>query len=255
MRHEKVLWTLALIGVVFPGYFAIGLTQDPEKARTLATPLDNAIPFSPAWMFVYGGVYTALLLPCFVVKDTALFRRTALAYLFTLVCSYFVFALFPVTTKHFRPEVSALDTRIFWQWGAALNYTIDPPMNCFPSLHVGTMTLATLATWRADRNVGYAAALVALLIAVSTLLVKQHYVADVFAGAALAVLAYEIFIASWTPGEKPASEIRQPRWGVLLYLGLYLFAIFGILLPLYLLGVEPWKKPAKETHVAPVGSR
>jgi membrane-associated phospholipid phosphatase len=251
VRHEKLAWTAALVGVVFPGYFAIGLNQDPQLAHTLATRLDLAIPFSPAWMFAYGGVYTALLLPCFVVKCDRLFRRVALAYLFALLVSYATFAIFPVTTgrDHFRPDPASLDTTVFWVWGAALNYTIDPPMNCFPSLHVATMTLATLATWRADRLVGAFAAVVAVIISLSTLLVKQHYIADVLAGAALAFVGWAIFIRPYDPrGQKP-EEIRQPRWGVLIYLGLYLFALFGVLYPLYVKGVRPWVKDG----VAPVG--
>jgi membrane-associated phospholipid phosphatase len=250
VRYEKLLWTLALVCVVFPGYWAIGLHQDPEHAHRLVTALDNAVPYRPEWMFVYGGVYTALLLPCFVVKDDALFRRVALAYLFTLLVSFAVFLAYPVTTAHFRPEVATLDTRIFWQWGAALNYTIDPPMNCFPSLHVGTMTLATLVTLRVDKVIGSLAVAIALLIALSTLLVKQHYLADVFAGAAVATLAYNLFIKDWDPAGKSEMEIRQPRWAVLLYFGLYLFAIVGILLPLYIKDVKPWVK-----DVAPVSSR
>jgi membrane-associated phospholipid phosphatase len=253
VRYEKLIWTLALVGVVFPGYFAIGLHQNPDTASHLNYRIDDWIPFCPKWMFAYGGVYTALLLPIFVVRDPALFRRTALAYFFTLICSYAFFLACPVTTKGFRPEVSTLDTRIFWQWGAALNYTIDPPMNSFPSLHVGTMTLATLISWRADKKVGYAAVVVAVIIALSTMLVKQHYLADVVAGAGLALVAYAIFIRGWSPGTKSELEIRMPRWCVLLYVGLYLLAIFGLLLPLYLLHVNPWESK-KFGDVAPVSS-
>ncbi len=259
MRYEKLLWTVVLVGVVFPGYFAIGLHQDPLEAHRLDCWVDRSLPFVSPWMFAYGGVYTALLLPIFVVRDSVLFRRTALAYMFTLVCSYAVFLVFPVTTKGFRPEVPTLDTRVFWQWGAALNYTIDPPMNCFPSLHVGTMTLATLASWRADRKVGYVGGVVAVVIALSTMLVKQHYIADVLAGAGLAGVSYAIFIRGWTPGDKKELEVRMPRWCGVLYVGLYLLAIFGVLFPLYHFGVKPWEKSLRggapvSRDLAPVSS-
>ena len=53
-----------------------------------------------------------------------------------------------------EPEVATVDTDTFWGWGAAVNYTLDPPLNSFPSLHVGTMTLATLVAFRVDRVMG-----------------------------------------------------------------------------------------------------
>jgi len=252
LRHEKAIWSVVLWCVVFPGYYAIGLHQDPSHAHRLASRIDHAIPFNPLWMWAYAGVYTALLLPLFVVRCNRLFRRVALAYLGALLVSYVCYLVYPVTTEGFRPAVETIDTREFWCWGAALNFTLDPPMNCFPSLHVATITLATLAALRADRVIGVVALVIAILITVSTLFVKQHYLADVVAGAALAFASYAIFIRGYDPmGQKP-EEIRRPRWAFLLYLGLYLFALFGILWPLYMKDVKPW---IKAEAVAPVGSR
>ncbi len=242
MRHEKLVWLTVLAVIFIGGYYAIGWSQDPTKAATLGTRLDAAIPFVPAWMFAYGGVYTALLLPIFIVKHDGLFRRVALSYFFVLVVSFTCFLVYPVTTRGFRPEVSTLDTTIFWQWGAALNYTLDPPMNSFPSLHVGTMTLATLIALKVDRQVGAFASVIAVVISLSTMLVKQHYLADVLAGAAVAVLAYNLFIARWDRAELSIEEIRQPRRYVLFYVLAYFFVMFGVLLPLYLKGVKPWVK-------------
>ena len=242
MRHEKLALSAALVALFVGGYYAIGHAQDPARAHILATRFDRALPYAPAWMFVYGGVYTALLLPLFVVKHAGLFRRVAAAYLVTLVVSFATFLVYPVTTRGFRPEVATLDARIFWQWGAALNYTLDPPLNSFPSLHVGTMTLATLIALKVDRLVGLFASAIALLIALSTMLVKQHYLADVLAGAAVAFFAYNFFIARWDASRLAPEEVRQPRRMVLLYVAAYLFAIFGVLLPLYLAGVKPWEK-------------
>ena len=243
MPGEKLVW-LALLGTIFVGgYYAIALHQDPAQAHTLLTRFDAAMPFSPPWMFAYGGVYTALLLPIFIVKDTPLFRRVALSYFFVLVVSFASFVAYPVTTRGFRPDIATLDTRVFWEWGAALNYTLDPPMNSFPSLHVGTMTLATLIALKVDRMVGAFASVIAVVISLSTMLVKQHYVADVLAGAAVAAVAYRVFIAPWDRGELTDEQIRQPRRYVVYYILAYFVVILGILLPLYLRGVKPWEKP------------
>jgi membrane-associated phospholipid phosphatase len=254
VRHEKLLWTVLLVVLFVGGYYAIGLSQDPATARPLLTRIDLALPYAPAWMFVYGGVYTALMLPVFIVKDRRLFRHVSLAYCFTLVVSFATFLAFPVTTKGFRPEVETLDTSVFWQWGAALNYTLDPPLNSFPSLHVATMTLATLIALRVDRLMGALAVVIAIFIALSTMLVKQHYVADVVAGAALAAVAYAIFIARFDSKGLAPEELRHPRSVLLLYLGAYAFVMLGVLLPMFLNDVRPWIK-AGASGTAPVSSR
>ena len=85
---EKAILSIALIGLFIGGYYAIGLHQDPTKAHTLATRLDRALLFKPAWMFAYGGVYTALLLPLFVVENGDLFRRVVVSYFAVLVVSF-----------------------------------------------------------------------------------------------------------------------------------------------------------------------
>ena len=77
----------------------------------------------------------------------------------------------------------------FFAWTLALNYRLDPPLNCFPSLHVAWGFVAALCCHRVHRGVGVAALGWASLIAISTLYTKQHYVLDVVAGIALAVLA------------------------------------------------------------------
>jgi membrane-associated phospholipid phosphatase len=208
-------------------------------------------------MFAYGGVYTAFLLPCFVVRCERLFRRVALGFLCVLFASYASFVLFPVTAKGFRPEVTSLDTTRFVEWGAALNYTCDPPMNCFPSLHVATIVLASLCAWKADRLVGVGAFALAFVISLSTLFVKQHYVADVVAGAAVAGVSYLACVRGYDPVAlgKSELEVRYTRWGVAGYVGCYLFAIFGVLGPMFLVGFKPWEsKPGRASSIADVSS-
>lgn len=240
-QSRKAFWTLAVLVLGFVGYYATGLTGDPAHARTLATDFDRSIGFHPWWMFAYGGVYTAFLLPVFVVRCDRLFRRVALGFLFVAFVSEVVFAVFPVTTQGFRPDVASLDTTKLVEWGAALNFTCDPPMNCFPSLHVGTIVFAALVTWKADRPVGLFAFVLASLISLSTLLVKQHYVADVLGGVVVAAIGYAVCIRGYDSAGKTELEVRYSRWGVAGYVGTYFFAVFGVLVPMYLVGFKPWE--------------
>ncbi len=77
----------------------------------------------------------------------------------------------------------------FLPWTLGLIYDIDPPRNCFPSLHVAWAFVAGLSCHRVHRGVGLAAIGWASLIGISTLYTEQHYFADVIAGVLLASLA------------------------------------------------------------------
>ena len=70
-----------------------------------------------------------------------------------------------------------------------LLYAIDRPLNCFPSLHI---TLAFLGAWfTAQVRPRWRAALFiwSALIAASILFTRQHSLADLAGGAALAALS------------------------------------------------------------------
>jgi membrane-associated phospholipid phosphatase len=200
-RIERLFWTSTL-AAAYCGYPLIGRHQEEARAHSLAVGLDAWIPFSPSWMFVYVAIYPMLLLPCLVVREIAFLRRVGCAYLFVLGIGFLTFLAFPVTTATFRPSIPSLSMATFSEWGAALNYAFDPPLNCFPSLHVATCTLAARVMRKVDTRLYVASAVVAALIAVSTMMVKQHYAADVAGGAVLAFLADCTFIAGH-PREHP----------------------------------------------------
>ena len=65
-------------------------------------------------------------------------------------------------------------------------YASDRPYNDFPSLHTSLSTIIAIHWWRLDRRIGIPAAIWTALIVASTVLVKQHYVADVAGGLVLA---------------------------------------------------------------------
>ncbi len=71
--------------------------------------------------------------------------------------------------------------------------TVDGPYNSFPSLHVSITTLSTLACY--DWHKKHAWLLIwPPLVAISTVLIKQHHLLDVVGGIALGVLGYAMFL-------------------------------------------------------------
>lgn len=188
------------VGLLFAGgYYAIASWGATDGAASLRTPIDGAIPFWPASVIAYAWVYPAAFLPAFVVRSTPLFRRVLIAYLLVIGLSFISFLLFPVSASGLRPPVDSLDPSRFPEWGTALLYRLDPPVNLFPSLHLGLATLSAFACRRAHRRIGTLALLALALAAVSVCTVKQHFVVDALAGLALGFAAYTLVV-----GQRPA---------------------------------------------------
>jgi membrane-associated phospholipid phosphatase len=179
-------------------------------ALTLGRPLhapeiafDRLMPLEPAWMGVYASLYIFVLLPWIVVRDRALRRRAMQAYIAVLLVSYGGFILYPTIGP--RPDRVLADG--FAASTLRLQYSLDWPYNCFPSLHVAESFVSALTCFRVHKAVGRIAVLWAALIAVSTVFTKQHYVVDAVAGAALAYAAYRLFLCrADTANDVPHTE-------------------------------------------------
>ena len=134
-----------------PLYFVIA---DLTRGRPTYTPeiaLDRALSLQPAWMLVYGSLYVfILLLPVLVVRQQELFRRGLQAYLMVMLVAYVGFLLYPTAAP--RPAEVLGDG--FAAWSLRLAYSLDPPYNCFPSLHVAYSFVSALTCYRVHRGVG-----------------------------------------------------------------------------------------------------
>ncbi len=76
-----------------------------------------------------------------------------------------------------------------WRW-------FDEPRNCFPSLHAANGLFLAQVNWQRGGRWRWPATLLGLGIVASTVLVKQHYVVDVAAGAAVYAVGVWFFKAS-----------------------------------------------------------
>lgn len=186
---------LTVFAALVLAYFAVAALT---TGRTLSAPelaLDRAIPLRPAWTPVYLSMWVFSLLPVLVVRGTELRRRTILTYITVATSAYLVFLIYPTSAP--RPDAVAGDGVLAWCLRTL--YALDPPYNCFPSLHVAYAFLAALSVHRVHRGAGALAFAWAALIGVSTVFIKQHYVADVVSGAALAFVAYAICLYGFPP--------------------------------------------------------
>src|SRR5690349_8794781 len=164
-----------------------------------------AIPYLLFLPFVLG---TLLL---FALVDWTRFRTLALAVILAALAADLAFIAFQTYVA--RPYVVGNDL------GARLVravYTGDQPYNGFPSLHVAfsALCLIAYAGWRQ----AYALAVLPLVAAIiaATVLIRQHYLADVAGGLALAGLAYWVSarLTEWRKSRVPlAVRARITREG------------------------------------------
>jgi membrane-associated phospholipid phosphatase len=228
---------LAAFGV----YIITGRLNYGRVAKTLATPLDDAIPFAPSWEWFYFLIYFMVAVPLFQIRDLRLLRRVIAGFVVAQIAANVVFGVLPV--RMIRPEHAIEPARSFVEWGLGLNYLVDPPTNCFPSLHVGNAFYAALVAIAVDPPVGVVMTLLAALIAASTLFTKQHYAADVIGGLVLAWASFRAFVAGQIPEGVPREQLVYPRKLLLVLPAVFLAAI-ACLLYAYASGwTYPWPTP------------
>jgi membrane-associated phospholipid phosphatase len=244
-RYPRSCWVLIIVGLAIPLYFPINAYTDRSQAAALDFSWDHAMPFSMPWIYIYTLVYVSAFFPLLVVKSGKLVQRMALAFLSSFLLAYVFFLAFPVTTvpmtgESFRPLIKNLDDSTFTGWLVCLNFFLDPPNNCFPSLHIAMAFVAAYATYKADPIYGAIVTIFAVLIALSTLLVKQHYLADVVAGMVLAFLTSYVFLRPYRAESENPLDIRFRRIYAGLFIPLWLVA-FSICQVLYHSGFRPWR--------------
>ncbi|MGA3185192.1 MAG: phosphatase PAP2 family protein [Candidatus Dormibacteria bacterium] len=152
----------------------------------LRTPLDQAIPVVPVFVIPYISLtpYIAVTMALLLLARVRLFRSAAAAMIIAWLVSYAFYVFLQSYVA--RPELAGSDPL------TALIRTVyagDQPYNDFPSLHTSLSTVVAVHWWRVDRRIGIVAGAWTLLIVASTVLIHQHYLADLAAGLILAALA------------------------------------------------------------------
>lgn len=190
-RPYRVTAPMLVLVALVPFYIFIPELVAPNIRYRPEVPLDRALPLLASWALVYGALYLFLiLLPIVVVRQEEHIRRTVWAYLLIWITAYVFFVIYPTTA----PRPAKLVGEGFAMWGLRALYGADPPYNCFPSLHVAHSFVSALTCSRVHRGIGAVAVTCALLVSLSTLFTKQHYVVDVIAGVILAAFAYALFL-------------------------------------------------------------
>ena len=167
-------------------------------------PIDAHIPFCEWWYIFYvlwypllGGVGLYL-----AFRDSKGFKR----YMTYIGVSFFtallLFALFP-NGQDLRPDLDTLGRENLFTRLIGVLYASDTNTNVCPSLHV----VGSLAAWfavlhndrlRRTRWVPIVVGVLACLISISTVMIKQHSLLDMIVGVPYALFLYRLLY--WSCG-------------------------------------------------------
>jgi membrane-associated phospholipid phosphatase len=146
--------------------------------------IDAYIPFVPVFVFGYVLYYAWIFLPVLLLRTRAHFYQAMIGFVLVQLPAVLIFLQYP--SQMTRPVIDDNDaaSRL-----VRFLYRMDPGFNLLPSLHVGHSVLVALFFYTFRPRSFWWVAIGVVLIVLSTVLIKQHVVLDVLAGAALAVFA------------------------------------------------------------------
>lgn len=178
-QRVRLAWFFAMLAYMIVGYFVIGRFNlergwylDPSLA------LEARIPFVPELIVAYALVYFVLVVGVFSVpvEDLDYFRRGARWLALNFTIAYAIFLLVPVKALH-RPPIDP-DLGLAHAL-TGFYYDFDAPTNLLPSLHVQMAVIGGLLCLRCGGLRALIGVTCAVVVSVSVVLVKQHYVADI----------------------------------------------------------------------------
>lgn len=190
---------LLLIYPIFSIWYFV-LQQFPLSYHLVECPLDRMLPFIEWFIipYVVWYVYIAGALTVFAFRSRAEFLHLVMFLYIGMGLSLLIQTIYP-TAIAFRPESFNRDN-VFIRL-VELIYANDTPTNVFPSIHCynAIVTHITISKFVKDRKgIKAASLLLAVLICLSTVFIKQHSVLDAAGAMILVAVIYPlVYCVRW----------------------------------------------------------
>lgn len=159
-----------------------------KSGKNLALPLDKEIPFVSLFVFpyVYWYIFIIVGLIFLLSKDRKEYLRALMAiYIGMCICFAFYY-LYPVEISRPVVENNTISNKL-----VNIIYKNDRPFNCFPSIHVlNTYIIMRFTKIKDNKYWFYYTNIIGILIILSTLFIKQHFILD----GVVAIILAEIVI-------------------------------------------------------------
>lgn len=187
-RILQLVVSVFLIVGVYQFYF--WCQRNPmAKPREFRLGIDDRIPYQPRWVWIYSFLYYPVIVAInWSVTSARQYLYVVFSYLVLLGFQMCFFTFFPVATPLEWRTCNLRRGRS--ERFLAYVQSLDGRTNSFPSMHV---SVATLTAFHLFPLAGPGIVLFPILIGLSCLFTKQHFVLDLPAGAALGWLVFGIF--------------------------------------------------------------
>lgn len=176
------IFLLALVVVVSCMYFILNVPH--MSVNVLGTFIDDQIPrisfFSVIYLAFLPWFWGVVIYSWFKNRS---FRQLAYSVIIVNLIAFAVYLLFQTYVS--RESVIGND---FFSGLLQFIYSCDPPYNAFPSLHVALSAVVAVYFIYIKSKWSWAFVIMASMISISTLFVKQHFIVDVLAGVMLGTI-------------------------------------------------------------------
>ena len=187
LKRSLFILCVGAVSIIYPliNYYRGG-------ERIVETYIDKIIPFNKYFVIPYISwyVYVVLFMVIFCVINERTYYRLLISLSVGMIICYVTFYIFPTTVP--RPTIITKD--IFSRLVLSI-YKNDNPYNCFPSVHVVNAMIVSIYVNREkkfNKLIKIISSLVAILIMISTMFIKQHVFLDVVSGI---IVAYAVYMS------------------------------------------------------------
>lgn len=183
------IFTFLLNSVV---YWGAPLIKTGIVVHNLSSSVDRIVPFMPQFIIIYFGCYIFWVVNYLLIaaqKEEHRYQFFTADFYARLIC-FICFVFFPTTNT--RPELTGSD---IFTGAVRFLYRIDKPINLFPSIHcmaswfccIGLRKCENVPKWYQNLS-----EVIAVLVFISTLALRQHVLVDVFSGIVVAEVTWQI---------------------------------------------------------------
>lgn len=174
---RNILGMFILTFILYSGYQISNHFHLVEPRYLPLTAADEAIPFLVWTVWPYFLLIFMAFFPI-GIKDKALFERTMLAFTIGVSINIAFWLLIP-TVFHRPLQPTETDfTSFAYRWLCS----IDTPANCFPSGHITSPAIGCWAISKEYPKYRFRIGICFLLLSLSILSTKQHYIWDLPGG-------------------------------------------------------------------------
>lgn len=189
LKNKKFLISISilLVGQAFFYWFLKFFQTNPHY---LTFTIDQKIPFIPNFIYIYNTFYPFIFLALLYLfkHDEKVYMKGIISGIIGFLICDIIFLAYP--TIMLRPPIP--ETNLLTDFILKVTFFFDTPaLNCFPSIHClfcFQIIYSFIFTKHIKLKKKIPVIIYSLLIIISTVLVKQHYLVDVISALSICII-------------------------------------------------------------------